>query len=94
MEAIGEAASGEDALVLLECIHPGLVLVDVRMPGMGGLEAARRIKASCPETVVVLISLEAPEDVLDSALGAVAFVRKQEFGPSTLRALWLAECPS
>jgi DNA-binding NarL/FixJ family response regulator len=90
-EAVGEAASGEEALALLERIEPGLVLVDVRMPGMGGVEAARRIKALRPGTVVVLISLEDPEDIPStaSACGAAAFVRKQEFRPSTLRGLWL-----
>jgi CheY-like chemotaxis protein len=58
---------------------------------MGGVEAARRIKALRPRTVVALVSLEEPDDVsaTASASGAVAFVRKQEFGPSTLRGLWL-----
>jgi two-component system invasion response regulator UvrY len=88
-EAIGEAASGEEALALLERIDPGLVLVDVRMPGMGGLEAARRIKVLRPRTVVALVSLDEPEDATPSASGAFPFLRKQEFGPSTLRGLWL-----
>jgi two-component system invasion response regulator UvrY len=93
--AVGEAASGEEALALLERIDPALVLVDVRMPGMGGLEAARRIKALRPGTVVVLISLEEPEDIPStaSACGAATFVRKQEFRPSTLRGLWLLHGP-
>jgi CheY-like chemotaxis protein len=58
---------------------------------MGGVEAAGRIKALRPRTVVALVSLEEPDDVsaTASASGAVAFVRKQEFGPSTLRGLWL-----
>jgi DNA-binding NarL/FixJ family response regulator len=89
-EAVGEAASGEEALALLERIEPGLVLVDVRMPGMDGLEAARLIKELHPGAVVVLISLEEPEDIPStaSACGAAAFVRKQEFRPSTLHGLW------
>jgi two-component system, NarL family, invasion response regulator UvrY len=94
-EAVGEAASGEEAIALLERLDAQLVLVDVRMPGMGGVEAARRINELRPRAVVVLISLEAAEDVpaTASACGAVAFVRKQDFGPTMLRGLWLAHGP-
>ena len=95
-EALGEAASGEDALALLERLDFQLVLVDLRMPGMGGVEAARRIKEMRPGAVVVLVSLEEPQDVPATALesGAVAFVRKQEFAPTMLRGLWLIHGPA
>jgi len=94
-EAVGEAASGEEAIALVGRLDPQLVLVDVRMPGMGGVEAARRIKELRPRAVVVLISLEAPEDAPATASesGAVAFVRKQDFNSKMLRGLWVAHCP-
>jgi two-component system, NarL family, invasion response regulator UvrY len=94
-EAVGEAASGEEAIALVGQLDPQLVLVDVRMPGMGGVEAARRIKELRPRAVVVLISLEAPEDApaTASASGAVAFVRKQDFNSKMLRGLWVAHGP-
>jgi CheY-like chemotaxis protein len=91
-ESVGEVASGEEALAVIDELKPQLVLVDVRMPGMGGIEAARRISESCPEMVVALISIEDPIDLPSTAQGsgAVAFVRKQDFGPSLLRELWAA----
>ena len=61
-EPVGDAESGEDALDEVERLRPELVLLDVRMPGIGGVEAARRIAAAHPETVVVLISIEDSEE--------------------------------
>lgn len=91
-ESIGEAGSGEEALSAVEQMHPDLVLIDVRMPGIGGVEAARRIVSAHPETVVVLISIEDPEEVARDArlCGVAALVRKQDFGPALLRRLWEA----
>jgi DNA-binding NarL/FixJ family response regulator len=87
----GEASSGKEALALLEERSDAqLALVDVRMPGMDGVQCAQRMKAAQPDLVVVLISIEdsagVPASVADS--GAAEFVRKQDFGPSLLRALW------
>jgi two-component system, NarL family, invasion response regulator UvrY len=89
-EAVGEAASGEEALRLAEALRPELVLVDVRMPGMDGIETARRLVAGDPGTVVVLISLEDASHVSVEAkrAGAAAFVRKQDFCPTMLTRLW------
>jgi two-component system, NarL family, invasion response regulator UvrY len=88
--SVGEFASGEEALEVIDELKPELVLVDVRMPGMGGIEAARRIRAADPAAVVVLISIEDPLDLPSAAQdsGAVAFVRKQDFGAALLRDLW------
>jgi len=91
-ESVGEVASGEKALEIIDELNPQLVLMDVRMPGMGGIEAARRICASHPEIVVALISVEDPLDLPSAAraTGAAAFVRKQDFGAALLRDLWAA----
>jgi DNA-binding NarL/FixJ family response regulator len=88
--SVGQAASGEEALALVDQLEPDLVLVDVRMPGMGGIEAARQISARHPEIVVVLISIEDPRDLPTAAqsCGATTIVRKQDFGPSMLRNVW------
>ena len=53
---VGGAGSGEEAIDAIEQLHPALVLLDVRMPGMDGFETAQRIRERHPEVVVVLIS--------------------------------------
>jgi two-component system, NarL family, invasion response regulator UvrY len=90
--SVGELASGEEALAAIDDLRPRLVLVDVRMPGIGGIETARRIAAAHPEIVVVLISVEDADDLPADALksGAVALVRKQDFGAVLLTELWSA----
>jgi two-component system, NarL family, invasion response regulator UvrY len=93
-EPAGEAASGEEAIQLVDAVEPQLVLVDVRMAGMNGIETARRLRAAHPELVIVLISLEDPSCVAFSPdSGAATFVRKQDFGPALLRRLWSAYGP-
>ena len=87
--AVGEAAGGEEGLAAVDKLAPDLVLLDVRMPGMSGIEVARRLVATHPEVVVVLISIEERIDVPSAALlDAVPLVRKQDFGPRLLRRLW------
>jgi two-component system, NarL family, invasion response regulator UvrY len=91
-ELVGDAESGEEAVAEVERLRPELVLLDVRMPGIGGIEAARRIAAAHPDTVVVLISIEDFEEFGEDAqaCGAVALLRKQDFGPGVLRRVWEA----
>jgi DNA-binding NarL/FixJ family response regulator len=89
-ELLGEAASGAHALIAVAELEPDLVLLDVRMPGMDGIETAARLNAEHPSAVVVLITVEdAP--TLPAGLascGAAELVRKQDFGPALLRRVW------
>src|SRR5215470_6576805 len=75
-ELVGEAASGEAALALVGELSPQLVLMDVRMPGIGGIEATRVLARGRPDLPIVLISVE-DFDALPTLIrqcGAVAFV--------------------
>ena len=93
--ALAEASSGHEAMAVIDELRPELVLLDLRMPGMDGIETARRIKAEHPDTVVVLVSIEDVAGVPSTArsCGADAVVRKQDFGPSLLRGLWAVHGP-
>ena len=95
-EMIGDAASGEQALALFDDLHPDLVLLDVRMPGIGGIATAARLHDEQPQVVVVLISVdEAPQLPRSLAsCGAAEIVRKQDFGPSLLRRVWSRHGPA
>jgi CheY-like chemotaxis protein len=90
MRLVGTAASGEQAIELLPHLRPDLVLLDVHMPGIGGLETARIIGRDSPQTVVVLVSAE-PEGVAAAAesAGAVAILGKVDLSPEMLDELWL-----
>lgn len=90
-EEVGQAASGAEGLELADALHPDLVLLDVRMNEMDGLETARRLLASDCGAVVVLISLnEVPEAASAIAGGVAAHVRKQDLSTRKLRELWSA----
>ncbi len=86
----GQAESGEEAVEAVDHLHPDLVLLDVRMPGIGGIEAARRISGEHPDVVVVLISVDDRQNIGEAAAasGAAELIGKQRFGPTMLRELW------
>ncbi|HEX6460814.1 MAG TPA: response regulator transcription factor [Thermoleophilaceae bacterium] len=87
----GEVSSGEEAVEAVDSLSPQLVLMDVRMPGIGGIEAARTLATLHPEVVVVLLSVHGPEELspeLVESSGAAAFARKQQLRPKLLTELW------
>jgi DNA-binding NarL/FixJ family response regulator len=73
-----EAASGEAALQLVTASHVDLVLMDISLPGISGIEAARRIKAASPATHVVMLTMHDGADyrAASAAAGASGFVFK------------------
>ena len=89
-ELVGEAENGRLALELANEVHPNVVLMDINMPEMGGLEATRRIVEALPDTFVILCSTyeigDLPPDAPTS--GARAYVNKEKLGAKTLRRLW------
>jgi two-component system, NarL family, invasion response regulator UvrY len=92
-EQVGEATSGPEALELAADLRPDLVLLDVRMPGMDGVETARRLASVHPEALIVLISLEDLPDAESSvaAARAAAYLRKQNLSTRALREVWSAQ---
>lgn len=79
-EVIGEAEEGGAAVTLAAQLHPDVVVLDLRMRGIDGIEAARELSASEPSTRVVILSLQDDSGTRKEAIasGASAFVGKQE----------------
>jgi DNA-binding NarL/FixJ family response regulator len=89
-EVVGEATSGEEAVDQAGAVSPDLVLMDINMEGIGGIEATRRITEAHPAIRVVLLSTYDAEDLPDDArrCGAAAYVHKEQFGPDLLEKVW------
>lgn len=81
-EVTAEAADGEEALVAYERVHPDVVVLDMRMPGMTGLEVARRIFAIDPTQPIVICSAYLDQSDRDEAarIGVKACVDKTDIG--------------
>ena len=77
-DVVGEAGDGQEALHLAVTLRPDLVLMDVTMPVLDGIEATRRLRHSVPEARVVILTMHGEEETVDQALraGAVAYLLK------------------
>jgi DNA-binding NarL/FixJ family response regulator len=87
---VGEAESGEAAVEMVDALEPGLVLMDINLPGINGIEATRQITHAHPKVVVMLLSTYQAADVPADAgdCGAAAYVHKEDFGPALVRDVW------
>lgn len=89
IEVVGEADSTAAALQMVDRTHPQVVLMDIRLPGESGLEAARQLTARYPETKVVMLTSFADEELVISAIraGAVGYILKEVGNEEVLRAI-------
>lgn len=89
MEIVAEAGTASEALRAVERHKPQVVLMDVRLPGEGGIEAARQITARFPETRVVMLTSFADDELVVRAIraGAVGYVLKQVGNEELIRAI-------
>jgi DNA-binding NarL/FixJ family response regulator len=89
-ELVGEATNGREAVAMTDELRPVLVLMDINMPELNGVEATRQIVDAHPEVVVVLCSTYEPRDLPPDAAtsGARAYVKKEELAPAELRRIW------
>jgi CheY-like chemotaxis protein len=87
---VGSATSGEESITTAAELSPDLVLMDVNLPGIDGIEATRRLRASPRAPAVMLLSTYAEEDFELEGCGATAYVAKAALGPDRLIQLWAA----
>src|SRR3954454_25357132 len=91
-EVVGEAEAGEDSVAMSQGPTPVLVVMDVTLPGINGLDATRQILGSADTVVVLLLSTyeEAEYAPRAAECGASAYIPKSSFGPDRLEAAWEA----
>jgi DNA-binding NarL/FixJ family response regulator len=90
-ELVGSASSGEEAVALAATLAPDLVLMDHRMPGLSGLDAALQIRESRPGTVVTIVSADSGSQLRDTDFPVLS---KKEFNPTRLLELWRDVAPA
>lgn len=89
MKVVGEAGSAAEAISAVERLNPQVVLMDVRIPGPGGIETTRQVTARFPNTKVVMLTSFADDELVLRAIqaGAVGYVLKQVGNEELLRAI-------
>ena len=78
IEVVGEAANGREAVALVDALHPNIVVMDIAMPEMNGIEATRRIKENWPEVSVIILTVYDDEQYIVALLeaGAAGYLLK------------------
>lgn len=99
-EVVGESETGEQAVDMARQVNPDLVLMDVNLPGINGLDATRQILAEASQgtsrVVILLLSTYEEAEYAPRAVecGAAAYIPKSSFGPDRLADAWQTAKPS
>lgn len=82
VEVVGEASSGEEAVPLCQALRPQVVLMDLIMPGMGGVAATQSVRRACPETRVIVLTSFGDSALVQDAIraGAISYLLKNVSG--------------
>jgi DNA-binding NarL/FixJ family response regulator len=91
---VGAVASGEESVAAAETLRPDLVLMDVNLPGIDGVEATRQISEGDTPPVVILLSTYDEDEFERSGCGAAAYISKAALSPARLLELWSAAAPT
>lgn len=89
LEVVGEAADGNEALRLVEKLRPDVLLLDISMPGPGGIEVTRRVKRAQPDTRVLILTVHEDEGLLREAIraGAAGYIVKRAVESELINAI-------
>lgn len=89
LTVVGEAADGRDAVALAQNLKPGVIVMDIGMPSLNGIEACRQVRELAPETQVVMLSMHSDEGYVLRALkaGAKAYLLKDSAEADLARAI-------
>jgi DNA-binding NarL/FixJ family response regulator len=81
-EIVGEVADGLEAVTMAQQLKPTVVLMDIGLPGLNGIEASKRIKGLVPKAKIIFVSAESDPDVVGAALsiGASGYILKSDAG--------------
>ena len=89
LEVVGEARTGQDTVRLVEELAPDIVLLDIAMPALSGIDAARLIKTASPRTGIIILTVHADEEFLFEAIkaGAMGYLLKDASADELIRAI-------
>lgn len=89
LEVVGEAVDGDEALRLAERLRPDLVLLDISMPGPGGVEITRRLREALPQLRVLILTVHEDESLLREVIqaGAAGYITKRAIEPELINAI-------
>ncbi|MBW2566882.1 MAG: response regulator transcription factor, partial [Deltaproteobacteria bacterium] len=89
ISVVGEAADGRKAVRQVEQLQPDVVVMDIAMPELNGIDAAEQIRKTCPSTEVVILSMHASTEHISRALrvGALGYILKESAGAEVVNAV-------